>query len=226
MRWAILLLLLFHLACAGSPLRITSVDRAGMPPYENTERLYRVAGEGWETLKPGDSLDLRRPGERRTLGRLEVVSLGTGFVQARLATPGETYALVGDLAVARDIRPLALPDWPDFDPNPLSPPTHLAPLETGGPPRLLERFFFLRGDSALSPSGQQRLKAWVQAHGKDGHWFLQMPSDPRQTEELVQARCKALKVQLEQLGVGSLELRKGPLEVHEKYDFITVGREP
>lgn len=217
---------LLTLAFAGPPLRITSVERRGEPPYENSERLYRVAGDGLGELKIGSNLDIRRKNERRRLGRLEVVSVGQGFVLTRIAAPGETYPLVGDLVVPRDIRPKALPRIPDLDPNPLPPLTRLAPQEPQASLRLLEPVFFLRGDSALSPGGEQKLESWVQAHGKDGHWFLLWPADPRQREDVVQARCQALKTALEKLGVSAVEIRKGAFDSHEKYDFVRVGREP
>ncbi|MBP1626769.1 MAG: hypothetical protein H6Q00_1244 [Holophagaceae bacterium] len=226
MRWLALFPLLLSLACAGSPLRISSVERLGQPPYENSERLYRVAGDGWEDLKVGGNLDLRRPGDRRSLGRLEVVSVGRGFVMARVAAPGDTYPLVGDLAVSRDIRPQPLPDWPEFDPNPLPTLVRLAPSAPKADLRLQEPIFFLKGDGSLSPGGAKKLENWVQAYGRDGHWFLLCPTDPRVSPELVQARCQTLRTRLEQLGISTLEIRTGPFETHEKYDFVRVGREP
>lgn len=226
MRWPILLSLLLSLACAGSPLRIASVERPGEPPYVSDERLYRVLGDGWEDLKVGSRLDLRRPGERRSLGKLEVVSLGKGFILARMSTRGETYPLVGDLAISRDVRPQPLPTWPGLDPNPLPSLTRLAPQVPQADLRFLEQVFFLRGDGSLSPGGEKKLESWVQAQGKDGRWFLLYPTDPRQREELVQARCQALKTRLEQLGVTTVEIRKGDFDSHEKYDFVRVGREP
>ena len=211
MRWPFLLPLLLSLACAGSPLRIASVERSGEPPYDSSDRLYRVTGDGWEDLKVGGNLDLRRPGDRRSLGRLEVVSVGRGFVLARMADRGDTYPLVGDLAVSRDIRPQPLPGLPDLDPNPLPVLASLAPqVPQANQLRLQEPIFFIRGQSALSPGGEKKVDSWVQAYGRDGRWFLLCPADPRQTEELVQARCQALKAKLGQLGIRSVEIRRGP----------------
>nr|WP_320133116.1 hypothetical protein [uncultured Holophaga sp.] len=225
-RLALFLLPLLFLGCSGSPLRVASVERSGPPPYEPGDRTYKVVGDGWEELRVGSSLDLHRPGTRKPSGRLVVYATGTGYVLARLATEGETYPLVGDLASSRDIRPRPLPEWPATAALPLPRLDHMEPATPHSSLALFESIFFVKGDGTLSPGGTRKVGAWVQAYGREGLWFLQVPKDPRVEEPLVQARCKALKDCLLQLGVRRVEIRTGAFEDHERYDLIHVGWQP
>ena len=52
MKGILLALLLGPFAWA-SPLLVASVGRAGLPPYEGTERVYRLEGLGCPTLRVG-----------------------------------------------------------------------------------------------------------------------------------------------------------------------------
>ena len=102
-----------------APLAVVQVVRQGLPPYEDNARLYRLEGEGWE-LRPGRVVLLVRPGDRRSLGQLEVVSAGQGFALARLLKAGATFPMKGDLAVPREplrtppAMPRILPDGAAF----------------------------------------------------------------------------------------------------------------
>lgn len=117
MRLAILLLLTLPLA--GEPLRVVSVLRAGLPPYEDAKRIYRLEGEACGRLKSGEALLLRRMGEPRSLGCLKVTEVRGSYALAHLQTPGETYPLKGDLVLREeDINPLPVVALPTLNPLP------------------------------------------------------------------------------------------------------------
>jgi len=117
-------------ALAAAPLRVVSVDRPGLPPYEDDQRVYRLEGPECRTLRVGEILPLRRQGEPRRLGKLEVLSVHLDHADARLAEAGETFPLKGDEALCRE--PLrALPLAASASPSPLPAMDALRPL----PPR-------------------------------------------------------------------------------------------
>jgi len=127
MRYGSLFMLLLALPLAGEPLRVVSVLRTGLPPYEDANRLYRLEGEACGRIRSGEALVLRRTGEARSLGCLKVTETRGSYVLARMLIPGETYPIKGDLALREeDINPL--PTLTTAHPIVLS--TALAPLQT------------------------------------------------------------------------------------------------
>jgi len=230
MKGFVLLLLLACFGWAAPPLQVAAVGRVGLPPYEGTERLYRLEGLGCQTLRVGESLLLQRPGDLRRLGRLEVLAVHLDHAQARLSLPGDTFPLKGDLAI-RTEELHALPDLPGRAPQPLPVPSELCartvtltlPRSLGQGPSHREPIYFLKGDGSLSPGALVKLRAWVEAWGAEGQWSLECPPA---SSGLAELRLSALRAELQRLGVPRLEalfLSEGP---QGPYDAIFVKKEP
>lgn len=234
MRQMLLGFFLGPMLAAAPPLQVAGVVRSGMPPYDETERLYRLEGQGAQVLHLNEYLTLRRIGERRTLGRLQVTALKDGYALARLTTPGETYPLKGDLIVRHE-RAAPLPILQG-----LTPDTRLRPLGDLAPrvPQLTiprspstekvhqEPIFFLKGSAELSPAAQVKLKAWVGTWGLEGRWILKVAKDPQVPATLSQARVEALKQALGQLGVSGVDMDWQAAAVPSRFDSIHVAKEP
>lgn len=229
MRW-VLVGLLGSLLAAAPPLRIVGVERPGPPPYSGTERLYRLEGSGVGSLQPGGRLVLQRPTAAVKLGRLEVVRVKGDHALARLVEPGDTFPLKGDLAVPG--APLAaLPELPEASPPPpgLPPEAHQpkptvlhVPRTPGTGKALREPLFFLKGEKALSPGGQDRVAEWVMAWGVDGLWSLEVP----QGLDLAEARVAAVREALLRQGVRSSVVREAPAAPPGRYDAVFLVKEP
>ncbi len=223
--------LLGSMLVAAQPLRVVGVVRSGMPPFEEGERLYRLEGEGCPSLAPGELLTLRREGERRNLGRLQITVLKDGYALAQLAIPGETYPLKGDLAVRHE-KALPLPAIPDPWAVLAIPSEAMAPRQpklaipssplTDGGHR--EPIYFLKGNAELSSAARIKLRAWVSAWGLDGRWILLIPALPEIPAAITQARVEALKEALKGLGVGSVEQQSLPSTPPARYDSISVSK--
>lgn len=234
MRQMLLGFFLGPMLAAAPPLQVAGVVRSGMPPYDEAERLYRLEGQGAQALHLNEYLTLRRTGERRTLGRLQVTALKDGYALARLTTPGETYPLKGDFIVRHE-RAARLPIQQG-----LAPDTRLRPLGDLAPrvPQLpiprspspgkthQEPIFFLKGSAELSPAALVKLRAWVGAWGLEGRWVLRMPEDPQVPATLSQARVEALKQALGQLGVSGVDMDWQAAAVPSRFDSIHVAKEP
>jgi hypothetical protein len=226
MKW--LLFLLGPLAWAVPPLLVTAVERQGLPPYEGTERAYRLEGTGCQTLRVGETLVLQRQGEVRPLGRLEILSVHQDHALAKLALAGETFPLKGDLAVRTELFQ-ALPGMPAVSLAPLPAAEALRPKAIArslprsfGPGEVRrEPIFFLKGDASLSPGALAKLRAWVEIWGPSGQWSLECPP-----ASLTDQRAGALRAELQRLGVPSLELQPLPEEPPGRYDAIYVKKEP
>jgi hypothetical protein len=218
--------------CAASPLRVAAVLRTGLPPYDGAAKVYRLEGPDCAALKVGESLVLKRAGERRSLGRLEVVSVRADHADTRLAEPGELFPLKGDLAwrleeiLALPATPVSVPGSPLPKAAALQPATVARPVPAAAERRPAHRepVFFLKGDASLSPGAHAKLRAWVEAWGAGARWTLESPAgaDPALTD----ARTAALRAELNQLGVPSLEVKQGPAEAPGRYDPVYVLSEP
>lgn len=225
-----LLLLLGCLVWAAPPLRVVSVGRVGLPPYEGPERIYRLEGVGCQTLWVGEILVLQRPGERRGLGRLEILSVHPDHAQSRLSVPGDTFPLKGDLAIRAELLG-ALPEIPVAVSAPISAMATLRPRTiTRALPRSFdpgatyrEPIYFLKGDASLSPGAQTKLRAWVESWGAKGQWSLECPQAP---DTLSTLRSLALRSELQRLGIPSLGILPLPEEPTERYDPIYVKKAP
>jgi len=234
MRQMLLGFLLGPMLAGGPPLQVAGVVRSGVPPYDEAERLYRLEGEGSQVLQINEYLTLRRVGERRPLGRLQVMAIKDGYALARLTTPGETYPLKGDLIVRHE-RAVPLPVMPEpTSGEGLRPPGDLVPrvlqLTIPRSPSTeklhQEPIFFLKGSAELSPAARVKLKAWVGAWGLEGRWVLRVPKDPQVPASLSQARVEALKQALGQLGVSDIEVDSQAPGVFSRFDSIHVAKEP
>lgn len=190
-----------------APLRILSVERRGMPPYEEGgPRLYRLDGGENRGLHVGDRLQIRRMGEGY-LGHLKVLEVRAEWALASLEAHATGYPLRGDMVIRDELAPLpGLPAFPDR-------PSLLAPAPAKGssseaPPQegLL---WFLPASGELSPAGLGKLAGWVQAWGATGRWAVQLPDDERVAEALREARFESLKEALVRLGVHELERQGG-----------------
>jgi len=203
------------------------VERQGLPPYEGTTRVYRLEGSGSQTLRVGEVLALQRPKEARTLGRLEILSVHLDHALARLAVPGATFPLKGDLAVRTELfHPL--PGLPSAPPSALPSLEALLPSTTRALPRSFgqgevrrEPIYFLKGDASLSPGALAKLRAWVETWGLPGQWSLECPP-----AVLAEPRSAVLRLELQRLGVPSLEVRPLSEEPPGRYDAVYVRKEP
>ncbi len=225
-----LLLLVGCFVWAAPPLLVVSVGRVGLPPYEGTERIYRLEGGGCQTLRVGELLVLQRPGERRGLGRLEILSVHPDHAQSRLSVPGDTFPLKGDEAIRAELLG-TLPELPVAVPAPIPAMATLRPQTiTRALPRSFEPgatyrepIYFLKGDASLSPGAQTKLRAWVESWGAKGQWSLECPPAP---DTLSTLRSLALRSELQRLGIPSLEILPLPEEPTERYDAIYVKKAP
>lgn len=223
---------------ADTAVRVVAVERLGWPPYEDDRRIYRLQGEEASRLRPGEVLQLFRPGDPRNPGRLKVAFLEPGRASAYLEAHGATYPLVGDLALSRRLDPVpALPvpaALPDLS---LHPPKSAPPAEAPGgtaaalaapvppaPARWHESIYFLEGDGSLSPKGREKLQQAVRAWGVGGRWTLAVPASLLLPEKVKQARIQALRKALGALGVGTIEVAEVPRRDGDTGDVVYVEK--
>ena len=231
LRFCLLAALALPRPLAGAaPLAVVRVVREGLPPYEDSDRLYRLEGDGCGLLRPGQVVLLVRPGARLGPGQLEVVSVQPEFALARLRQPGAgSFPMIGDLAVPQE--PLrSLPALPTPGPA-LSaamrglPAGPAAPAPAAPAPYAAHRepIYFLPGQTGLTPGAQAKLKAWVKAWGRAGRWVLALappatPQDP--------ARIEALREELARLGVRQVTVVAGDPAAPGAYPAIYVLLNP
>ena len=198
-----LLLPCFALTLLGqAPLRIQSVERRGLPPYEESAtRLYRLDGGENRGLRSGDRLLVRRPGEG-PLAHLRVVEVRAEWAMATLDQTLATYPLRGDLVMREELP--ALPPFPSFGDATVLPPPRPALGSSAEAPPQEGLLWFLPGSRELSPAGEAKLAAWVDAWGREGRWSILLPEDDRVAEALKHARFEALREALARRGVFSV----------------------
>ncbi|HJV89303.1 MAG TPA: hypothetical protein VJ623_03280 [Holophagaceae bacterium] len=200
-------LLLAFLATPGAraqaPLRILSVERRGVPPYEETtSRLYRLDGGENRGLHLGDRLQIRRLGEGY-LGHLKVVEVRAEWAMAALEANALSYPLRGDMVIREDLPALPpLPAFPEGPPLPAPAPAKGSSPEAPPQEGLL---WFLPTSRDLSPAGLAKLAGWVQAWGASGRWAVQLPEDARVAEAMQEARFEVLREALAKLGVQEVQ---------------------
>lgn len=224
--WA---LFLGSVLLASPPLHVAGVVRAGLPPYEDDVRVYRLEGAGCLALRVGERLTLLRAGEPRPLGRLQVTAVKGDHALAKLAVSGETYPLKDDLAVRHE-EALNLPALP-------SPPIPVGTLDVAPKPPLSapvlslskagqrEPIYFRKGSAELSAGAKSKLAAWVKAWGWQGHWVLGCPQGSDLPATLQQARVEQLRAELERLGVLHVQILAQPEVASGRYDSVFVCRE-
>lgn len=189
-----------------APLRIQTVERRGLPPYEEAStRLYRLDGGENRGLRSGDRLLVRRAGEG-TLAHLRVVEVRAEWALATLDQSLAAYPLRGDLVVREELP--ALPALPAFGDAAVPPPPRPALGSSAEAPPQEGLLWFLPDSRALSPAGEAKLTAWVEAWGREGRWSVLIPEDTRVAEPMKTARFEALREALARHGVAQVERRR------------------
>lgn len=206
------------------PWRITRVVRQGLPPYEEpgeSERLYRLEGLPAKP-KVGQRMVLKRAQSTLNPGTLEVLRIEADHLLAKLVQRGDTYPLKGDsvwlegVATAKpasgkgSVSPTVPSKVTAIKPSPVK----AAPVKAPPPTRLFtDTIFFLKGQAALSPGGQQKLKTWVQRTDKAARWTLTAGPFPGEVASLNGSRTRAIAEELRRLGVEQVveEAAAGPV---------------
>jgi len=192
-------------------MRIQAVERRGLPPYEETAtRLYRLDGGENRGLRTGDRLQVRRTGEG-TLAHLRVVEVRAEWSRAALDQTLADYPLRGDLVTREDLP--ALPGLPALAPDLASTPPAVPKAETPEAPPQEGLLWFLPTSRELSPAGEAKLAAWVEAWGRTGRWGVLVPDDDRVAEVLRAARFESLREALARLGVTGVSRHGGTRRV-------------
>jgi hypothetical protein len=214
MRWFLLCLGLAGTLGAQTALRITAVERRGLPPYEASDRVYRLDGGQDQGLRVGSRLVVKRPGETGTLGRLCVVEVHPDQAVARLE-PRATFApMKGDLALPEEKKELPTVGAGDTERLPSIEP----PLPSPEAPPREGVLFFLPQQAELSQAGLKKLEGWVEQWGAEGRWAIQVPAAKALAPALQQQRAEALLAALRALGIREAKLETGPRTVEGKYD--------
>lgn len=222
---------------AGQPLHVACVVRQGLPPYEEeSQKFYRLEGDGCESLNIGELISLARPAEKRRIGRLKVTVVKGSYALAIVESPGETFPLRGDLVVRQE-KLLQLPALPEPTAEVLATDVGVhepqVPEEVKRLPSMSaaevaaskrEPIYFLKDDAHLSPGALRKLAGWVEAWGKEGLWFLAFPAQPSPSSELCRSRAEALKTELKQLGVERVEEHVLPTTEPGPYQAVYVGK--
>jgi hypothetical protein len=229
MNWLIPGLTAVLFACSGTrQLHVEKVERAGLPPYEEGNRLYRLEGEGWERLRVGDRIALRRPGQRLGLGLLVVHEIHQGYVLATQLSRGETFPMNGDLAELVEVKPLPLlpsKPLPVLDSQKLQTLQPLTVVKATALAVKREPIYFLKKDASLSPAGKEKLQDWVRSWGKNGNWALVYPQGQGNDASLALARVAAIQEFMNGLGVSGIEVRSASIIQEGRFDTIFIERE-
>jgi len=206
-------------------LVVVQVVREGEPPYEDNNRLYRLEGDLCATLRLHQPLLLVRFGEARPMGQLEVVKLGPDFALARVSKPGASYPMKGDRAVPREGL-TRLPPLPGSTALAGAPHQPAEPALMAPPPSAPHRepIYFLPEQAVLSPAAKTKLKAWVAAWGRAGHWVLVLPKYGPSAQDA--DRVRVLREELKRLGVARVEQKNSDLEAPGQYPAVFVGVDP
>ncbi len=199
---------------AQAPFPIVDVVEKGLPPFRPGDRIYLLDGGREQGLRPGVRLAVRRTGDPRLLGWLQVTEVGATQSEARLEREGPTYLLKGDLAWRKDLE--ALPVVPRFDEERLAVPP-IPERGTEAPPREGLLFFLPQRDD-LSPAGLRKLVEWVAAWGAGGRWAVQVPAAKGLSPELQHRRAETLRTALQAQGVTRVEVDEAPRHDEGKYD--------
>ncbi|MBI4913810.1 MAG: hypothetical protein HY823_13835 [Acidobacteria bacterium] len=223
---------------AAKPLSIAAVERRGWPPYEDDRRIYVLVGEGVAALRIGETLQLRRGGERVDPGRLKVLRTGNERAEAVLEFRGTGYPLRGDLAEpvranglpllpivqeAADLR-LLLPrgETPSGAP-PVAQSSPATPLPQAAPTRR-EPIYFLENDGVLSPKGHDKVRQAVTQWGAGGRWILAIPTDRLLPGQVRTARVEALRRSLLSAGVARVEIIETERQPGDRPDTVYLER--
>lgn len=214
MRWCLLCLALTGALGAQTPIRVAAVERRGLPPFEPADRIYRLDAGKARGLRVGDRLLAKREGEPLALGHLQVIEVQAGHAEARFDPVSSVYPMIGDLAL---LRPLAwMPAGPELNPDPL--PVPGAALRSATAPPREGLLYFLPQRADLSPVGQAKVGAWVEAWGPGGRWVVQVPTAKGVNAVLQQQRIDALLAALRACGVDAAVVERSPRTAEGKHD--------
>lgn len=97
-KFLIALCLLVPAALLGEDLHVAEVVRRGSPPYLESDRLYRIEGEGCANLRPGSLLQVSRGEWGLDCGTLVVIEVHEDHALGRLKRTGKTYPMKHDWA--------------------------------------------------------------------------------------------------------------------------------
>ncbi|HLP30578.1 MAG TPA: hypothetical protein VK150_04395 [Geothrix sp.] len=214
MRWFLIWLALAGALGAQTPIRVAAVERRGLPPYEPADRIYRLDAGKARGLRVGDRLTVKRKGERLALGHLQVIEVQADHTDAHFDPVSSAYPMVGDLALLLELK--WMPAGPALDPDPL--PVPEAPLRSATAPPREGLLYFLPQRADLSPVGQKKVEAWVQAWGRGGRWAIQVPTAKGVNAALQQQRVDALLAALRACGVEAATVERDPRMAEGKHD--------
>jgi hypothetical protein len=195
-------------------LRIVAVERHGLPPYEESDRVYRLDGGKDHGLRVGDRLLVKRPGEVHAFGHLWVTELLRDRAGARFEPLAATAPMKGDIAILEEMKwmPGTAPMETDLLPV-ISPPLN----RPEAPPRE-GVLFFLPQQAELSLAGMRKLETWVEQWGAEGRWVIQVPAVKALKPALQKQRAETLLAALKALGITSVKLETNPRATESKYD--------
>jgi hypothetical protein len=191
-----------------------AVERKGLPPYEAADRIYRLDGGLDRGLRVGHRLTVRRSGEPKPLGHLRVSEVRGAYAEARFEPAEAGYPMKGDLVWHEELG--GMPAFPVLDADPMP-----VPARPGAAPEAPPReglLFFLPQRAELSPAGQQKLRAWVEAWGASGRWVVQVPATRALKPALQKQRAESLQSALRSLGIEHAAVESGPRAAEGKYD--------
>ena len=213
MRRLLVLIGLAGILGAQAPLRIVAVDRKGLPPYETQDRVYRLDGGSDRGLHVGQRLAVRRSGEPRALGHLQITGVRGHEAEGTFSPAGEAFPLKGDLVWRDELAALPAILWQE---DPLPRPATPAAMPAAPPQEGL--IFFLPQRADLSPAGLAKVDGWVKAWGTEGRWVVQVPASPALRPALQTQRAEVLQSALRTLGVAQAEVEKVTRTAEGKFD--------
>jgi len=211
--------LLFCLSLSGAlgaqiPFHIIAVERHGIPPYEPADRVYCLDGGQERGLRVGARLIVKRAGEVRALGHLQVTDIHGARAEAHFTPASSLYPMKGDLAIPDELK--WLPDAGQLNAEAL--PLLSVPSPAPEAPPREGLLFFLPQQAELSPAGVKKLEAWVEAWGIKGRWAVQVPSTKALKPTLQKQRAESLQAALRALGIDQVKLETEPRATEGKYD--------
>ena len=84
--------------------------------------------------------------------------------------------------------------------------------------------YFVKGSSAISPKGLEKIRAWTDTWGKRGlRYYLSVPQNELALEKLTVERLAGLQRELRRLGVQTIEFRSDEAPNRGPYDVVYLG---
>ena len=214
MRCLLLCLLLEVALGAQVPLRILGVERRGLPPFEQADRLYVLDGGLDRKLRVGDRLLVRRSGPLLALGHLRLTEVQSDRSWARFEPSDEKYPMKGDLVFQQELP--RVPDMPGLGTDPL-PATSLPRAGSSAPPKE-GCLYFLPQSAEISAAGLRKLETWIDTWGRSGRWAVQVPTAKGVKPALQKQRIEALQAALRSQGVERTAVETGARTAEGNYD--------